>query len=421
MTRPNILVSYAPAHPAATRTADGGRVPTGTGITGWKGALLAGGALCALGLFVRWEAEMPAEGPDWQPAVAPSHTGTIWATAPTAAPSLPFLALVRDTPVTAPLATITLSPGYTAPVKPEKVAPQPPRSPVAERSRDKPREIAVPARQAAKPARAIPSAGQRRDLEGFLADQGLELVPDTSRPVPASVDAWSDEDLLAGAQPQRAAAEMASASGESTEPSAGITAPSPPELNNVMVVEESEPAVQPVAAASDPGLATQEETPPPPPPPDAGNGDSDQRIALAMASPDVAAPQVAESPSGGLRARSPLPSQPSSGVRPVAMPSSLPEPDPPATASPEFEQSYPQAVVAGETLGALTLRDFGQNGQVIDLAALVGLLRLKMPEADYTRFRAASAGQFVTLDRLRAAGFSVEFDRRRGRLLITVQ
>ena len=82
-------------------------------------------------------------------------------------------------------------------------------------------------------------------------------------------------------------------------------------------------------------------------------------------------------------------------------------------------QFFPLAIVDGEPVGAITLRDLGQQGQAIHLAALVELLKLRMPQAEFAKLNsAAAADSFVTLDQLRAAGITIQYDAAQDRLLI---
>ena len=84
-----------------------------------------------------------------------------------------------------------------------------------------------------------------------------------------------------------------------------------------------------------------------------------------------------------------------------------------------FVQHFPTVVVNGAQLGAITLRDFGTGKSSIHLGALLGLLRLRMLETDYARLStAASADRFVTLDRLREAGIPIRYDQQHDRLSI---
>ena len=90
-------------------------------------------------------------------------------------------------------------------------------------------------------------------------------------------------------------------------------------------------------------------------------------------------------------------------------------------ASPEasFVQSYPLVVADGEVLGAVTLRDFGTSGMAVHLRSLLGLLRLRMPEAEFLRLDgAAAADRYVTFEELRMAGIDAQFDARGTRLAL---
>ena len=119
--------------------------------------------------------------------------------------------------------------------------------------------------------------------------------------------------------------------------------------------------------------------------------------------------------------------------RPASPPEAAPRARPPASASAprsgaatldapqttSFVQSYPLAVVDGDALGAVTLRELGPQGQAIHLGALIGVLKLRRPgaAAEFAGIGAA-ADRFVTLDQLRAAGITIQYDARTNRLLI---
>jgi hypothetical protein len=75
--------------------------------------------------------------------------------------------------------------------------------------------------------------------------------------------------------------------------------------------------------------------------------------------------------------------------------------------------------VDGEPIGAITLQDLGHGGHAVHLGALVELLKLRMPQVEFARLSsAAAADSFVSLDQMRAAGITVQYDPRQERLLI---
>lgn len=92
----------------------------------------------------------------------------------------------------------------------------------------------------------------------------------------------------------------------------------------------------------------------------------------------------------------------------------------PAPAAPETAselQTFPIVAVAGQPLGAVTMR-----GDSVHLASLVGLLQLKLPEAEFERLRdAPAADSFVTIDSLREAGIDLTLDDSGERISLSVR
>ena len=87
----------------------------------------------------------------------------------------------------------------------------------------------------------------------------------------------------------------------------------------------------------------------------------------------------------------------------------------PNAETPAFSQSFPMIEVAGDKLGAITMRDFGANRQAVHLGTLLSLFRLKMHPAEFARLSASpAAAQYITLEALGQAGFAVDYDARRG-------
>lgn len=81
---------------------------------------------------------------------------------------------------------------------------------------------------------------------------------------------------------------------------------------------------------------------------------------------------------------------------------------------PAIAQSFPSLSVDGTELGAVTMR-----GDTVHLAALLGLLQLRMPAEEFERLRAApAADSFVSLATLREAGLSVTVDPAGERLTL---
>lgn len=76
--------------------------------------------------------------------------------------------------------------------------------------------------------------------------------------------------------------------------------------------------------------------------------------------------------------------------------------------------SYPTVMVGDRSIGAVTV-----IGGRIHLASLLGLLKLKMPAADYARLHGSRAADvFVTAQQLRDAGIDASFDPDRDRILL---
>jgi hypothetical protein len=272
--------------------------------------------------------------------------------------------------------------------------------------------------------------GQRRDLEGFLGEQGLVLAvppPPVASEAIAPVAEWSADDLAPPAPETPAVSTPASdlapagtAPPALLEPGlrAAVAEPIEDAPAPIALIEVSEPASpQPVAGAEAQRLA--ELAPAVDEPAPVGSLDFEpsgypDRAAAAVSR--LALPSAPEPPAAATSG--------DGAAAPVSRLVLPPAPTPPAagtTAAPtvSIAQSFPVAVVNGEALGAVTLRDFGPQGQTVHLGALVGLLKLRMPEAQFAWLSsAAAADQFVTLDQLRAAGITVQLDARNGRLLI---
>ena len=80
-----------------------------------------------------------------------------------------------------------------------------------------------------------------------------------------------------------------------------------------------------------------------------------------------------------------------------------------------FTQTFPMIEVAGDKLGAITMRDFGANRQAVHLGTLLSLFRLKMHPAEFARLNASpAAAQYISLESLSQAGFAVDYDARKG-------
>lgn len=87
-----------------------------------------------------------------------------------------------------------------------------------------------------------------------------------------------------------------------------------------------------------------------------------------------------------------------------------PQPDPQSAVA----QTFPTLSVNGTELGAVTMR-----GDTVHLAALLGLLQLRMPAEEFARLKASPAAEsFVSLAMLREAGLAVTVDPQRERLTL---
>lgn len=407
MAQTNVMVTYAPARRTpASAPKRASRLAPRWGVT-LAGALLAGGAVFALGQYVRPDGSLRGSAmPSYPPLASTGPDPVPTATAPvrgaqpadTEASLLPYLALVRDAAPPEVAEKRTLS----APSPPDSARARRPLVPQAaaipaQPDREHPASTATVA--AAPQLAAV--AGQRRDLEGFLGEHGLALAtpaPSGEGNIPA---AQSTAEQLAPPE----SSEMVSAAATSPAPESAAT----PGTGTVDILELTESAAIPPAAAL---VETSAQDAPEPLP----AATEDMRLAsiettvdeLPAAPPVRAAPTLALGTAGRAAPRLAVAPTPSfSGANAIATPAA------------SYVQLFPMAVVNGEPLGAVTLRDLGVEGQAVHLGALVGLLKLRMPEAEFARLSsAAAAGRFVTLDQLRAAGIIVQFDARAGRLLI---
>jgi len=455
MVQSNVMVTYAPMRRAAEPAQrDGVRslVQKRAGIT-MAGALLAGGAVFALGQFVGpdgslRETAFPSEPPlaSAKRSTAPAAAPPLRETEPPEALSspLPYLALVRDVAPAPPSAATNRS----VPAAAERDAdPRPRRVALrAASSASVPREQAAEAVRITPPPAPPPVAGQRRDLEGFLSEQGLAVAappPDAGGLAP--MGEWTAEDLAAAGGPQAAPAPAASLAAESpVEPAAGRGDVLDLTESDALVETAAEVTQQPVAGVDTERLTAIAPSPAPldraplPEPVALGTIQSAGIDPAAGAPRGVVAAELAvgaqqaelatvervtgESPAmpvaSATRDTSVIPREATSQLALAPAPLSRgASATPPPLAG--YVQLFPMAVVNGEALGAVTVRDLGAQGQAVHLGALVGLLKLRMPEAEFARLSgAAAADRFVTLDQLRAAGLTVQFDARESRLLI---
>lgn len=443
MAQANVIVNYAPAQ----RLPSGGAVrvtaPSPEASRRWgamlAGALLAGGAIFTLGQFVRPDgtarekfSPVPAK-----PALERATPGKLAAAAAPrrqrtldaelSPPALPLDRAAAPTPAQprtkTRITTASGTPGVTS--EPRRVALSAP----AER-RIETREQRADAADFA-PAPVPRPVGQRRDLEGFLGERGLVLAEEPSIPARPGdgVDPVTAGNL-AGDQPRGQALNQAPAlagipqpdlepgiapvlnpaPGEASagarplvETVVGVVPPSSASVPSAPLVEAMSNAAPPPSAAT-PELPLIETLTGPVPPPRAASATA--RLAADGELPPATTGDTV--PSGIAATPTPATARP---VSELAMAASA--------AAPAYVQYFPTAVVNGEPLGALTVRDLGAQGMAVHLGALVELLRLRMPEAEFTRLStAAAADQFVTLDELRAAGFTVQIDAGRERLLI---
>ncbi|MBL8655951.1 MAG: hypothetical protein JNJ92_01170 [Altererythrobacter sp.] len=439
MTRSNVMVSYAPASWAAAAPVPRRDSRAGLGRKAvWAGVLLAGTATVALFPLGAPERQ-PDEGPrmgrvavgqgddagDARPWMA---SDVLPAPVPIAADILPFLAFVSDGAIQ-PLPAVAqpaapppavAPPALTKPPlrHPSMGAPQPPRASATTRLHA----------AAANPPQAerVPLAGGRRDLEGFLADRGLLVAgPPPGEPRSRPVADWTAGELAAAPAPiaPSAPATLLADAPPGGEAAAPAVATPPAQLvlpqAEVPVPSGEAPAFDPPP----PGVIEPEAALAAPPLPDPATAEP----VASRGDPAPAAPALALSGSSRADLRV------DQDRRPASPPDAAPRAEPPASASAarsgatavdapqtaSFVQSYPLAVVDGEALGAVTLRDLGPQGQAIHLGALIGVLKLRMPgaAAEFAGIGAA-ADRFVTLDQLRAAGITIQFDPRAGRLLI---
>lgn len=424
MAQTNVMVSYAPARWTAAPERKGARdrqsdTRWGTALAG---VFLAGGAVFALGTFVRPDGSLRESGHPSQSsvplaevdrAVAPEITVPLPEATPPQPQSspLPYLAVVRDV-APSPIPPAATRRPLSAPTA--RGAGRVPRhaamraaveeTPVAE-------ENSTETAALGPPPTSAPVAGQRRDLEGFLGEQGLVLAapPPPSEGV-APVTEWTPREVATAGVEAPSAAPLPTAAPPTSLAATEAVAPAPSDTPVIEAVELPEAASAPITADLVEAPAT-----PAPEPVAAADATRLARIEpIAVKSPSAAPVEVAAAVNRD------DPSE--AALRLAVVP--VPPPTPPSARVAEtpaaiYAQSYPLAVVNGEALGAVTLRDLGPQGQTVHLGALVGLLKLRMPEAEFVWLsNAAAADQFVTLDRLRAAGITIQFDARDGRLLI---
>jgi hypothetical protein len=246
--------------------------------------------------------------------------------------------------------------------------------------------IATPAPPAtgAAPAepRDVAQPSQRRDLAGFLEAQGLlPADPELADAGLAPVAAWTPEDV----------------SGE-----ANLVPPDEPDADAGLAMAVSDPAPAPGGTDSPAPLPPLANPAEPSVTVSAENGASPMSTSTAAESQ----PAMSLAEPGDTAERAMIASVP-----PVAAGSA----PPPAA----LAQHYPLAIVDGEPIGAITLQDLGHGGHAVHLGALVELLKLRMPQVEFARLSsAAAADSFVSLDQMRAAGITVQYDPRQERLLI---
>lgn len=415
MAQTNVMVSYAPARRAlapAPRSETYDFRHKRLGLT-LAGALLAGGAVFALGAYVRSdgsvrEAFSPMRTSPSLGNAAPERVAARAAPPRASDPAairpspLPYLAVVRNSPAS-PSAPRVETRTLSAPAPQE--ASRSPRQ-VALRAVSSPGQVQGEPTEAtglAPPAAPEPPSGQRRDLEGFLSEQGLVLAADAAQPALSAdippVAEWTSGDLVVETPPEPALA---------AAPSFAEGAAPAPEPGTAPVLELTELAPAPAPAPAPLVDASPEAAPAP------------AADAVRLAAPEPGSIELP--PAAPARSSAPIPfgevgrAAPRLALAPAA---AVATPASAAAPSASYVQHFPTAVVHGETLGAVTLRDLGAQGQMVHLGALVGLLKLRMPEAEFVRLgSAAAADRFVPLDQLRAAGITVQFDARKGRLLI---
>ena len=444
MAQPNVISIYTPAQGTLTLTPAGkqlGQARVGMTVAG---VLLAGGAVFALGQFVKPDgavresfAAAPA-GPSpaaafMKPAVAAPSKLEDWPAAEVALQPLP--PVVRDV---APKVTETprASREPSATARRENARP-PRRVPLAAEVQRAPASgTGLEDNDASSLQEQGRTAGRRRDLEGFLSDQGLILAVENQNsaaadrgidPVAVRTTATPAGEALPEPAPG-AAAMVAVDALPQAEPGLAPAVSEP--------VAEGETAAAPLvrgiagpapAAGTAPAPLIETLTGPVPPPRRRVTASLAEAVPQAVPLPPVSTAAIDAGPAEDLRsqaksvahreeARAVLAGVPRSALAAAPAPASLAGA---AASAAEYVQLFPVAIVKGEALGAVALRDLGAKGQAIHLGSLVGLLQLRMPEAEYTRLAtAAAADSFVTLDQLRAAGITVQYDARQDRLLI---
>lgn len=429
MVQSNIIVTYAPARrPAAVASARGalGGGPRRVRMT-LAGALLAGGAAFTLGTFVRPDGTIREPGTAIQPQpslAAAERDNLVPSGLPerpvSAAPEsdvadaerLPYLALVRDVtlapapaladaalPLAAPAPRRAPPPSARAGMRADRRPAPPPGPPAAAPApHSASLDASITAKTELAPPPPAPTRGLRRDLEGFLGEQGLVLAADAGADSGiAPVSEWDAADF--------AADDAAPSLGAAAPPDLPVETASP---QNQADISSEEPiahvaALALTAEAAD-DLPIAEAVPSPQVPPTArASAERSPTTPRAAAHAETVEPVGDRPPAVAVLSIAPMPASLIASAR----------------MDPAQVQSYPVAVVNGEPLGAITLRDLGAQGAAVHLRALVELLKLRMPEAEFMRLStAAAADRFVTFDELRAAGIGVRHDPRQARLFI---
>jgi hypothetical protein len=236
-----------------------------------------------------------------------------------------------------------------------------------------------------------------------LSPRIAETAPSPSEAVPvegiqiASEAQFGVGDRLA-ALSEEAAGELPDAEPD-IEPSAALTAAPGKETDDsapqqAPLLAERSPVAEPMSSA----MPTEDEPELVPAPP----------IPAPMTSAAVtagASPSAEDEP--GLVPPQPIPAPVASAVATRAVPSA------------EYVQRFPMVVLNGTPLGAITLREFEGNQRLIHLGALLSLFRSRMDPAEFEKLiSAGAADQFLSLEELRRAGLDIQYDARRGRLII---
>lgn len=369
--------------------------------------ILAAGGAAALLLSPRAGSDVPSPDQSSAPVSPPT---TVPSAAPPSEERLPQTAFVLFPPVAPSTAT-----------DPTPVAAPPPRQSARAVTRQtiRPELRSTPVATPAPPPVAAETPSDAF-AESFPLPEPADLAVKSERPSPA-IDA----------------AKVETGPGSSEFDAAPpLSPPPPPEA--VAAPDLANAGAAPPALPLDAEPVAQEATEPPLAPPD--NPTPEIVLPpLAAAEPQPVAPLPAPTAQPEV-VLPPLPPPPPP-VEPLSLPEqAIPQPTPvaaapqpiPASLAPSdpvllapvaqaYTEVFPALVVGTRTLGAVTVRDYGEGFATVHLGGLLGVFKLRMPEAEYARLAAApAAGAYVGIDELRAAGLAAVFDPRKGQLTIAL-